>query len=170
VNSKTQAKRLLLRLLLKLMAGSALLMLLWVLFAAAFQRPDLPRMATLWVDLREVSVGEVVFVQWRQHRVLILRRTAEMQSVLERGAERERAGDYSVLLAVGALNCPLRYQAADGRFFLGQPWLGGFVDLCDGSRYDVAGRVFKDQAAGEDVHVPAYRLDNGGLLLGAKAQ
>ncbi len=166
VNSSRETRRLRFRVLLKLMAGGGLLMLLWVLFSAAFQRPDVPRMTTLWVDLHELAVGEAMFVQWQQHRVLILHRTAEMRAVLER----ERTGDYSVLFAIGALNCPLRYQAADGSFFLGQLWLGGFIDLCDGSRYDVAGRVLPNQAAGEDVRVPVYRLENAGLLLGAEAQ
>jgi len=160
VNSKTRTKRLLLRLLLKMMAGVAVLMLVWVLFSAAFQRPNLPRLPSLWVDLHELAEGEVMFVQWQQHRLLILHRSAKIRAALKRKSERERAGAYSVLFAVGELNCPLKYQAEGDEF----------IDLCDGSRYDVAGRVLPNQAAGEDLRVPVYRLENGGLLLGASAQ
>jgi len=160
VSNNRQRKRLLLRLLLKVMAGVGVLMLLWVLFAAAFQSPDLPRLPSLWVDLHELSEGEVMFVQWRQHRLLVLHRTAKMRAALGHHLERERTGAYSVLFAVGELNCPLKYQAEDDEF----------IDLCDGSRYDVAGRVLPNQAAGEDLRVPVYRLEKGGLLLGASAQ
>ncbi|MDQ7015907.1 MAG: hypothetical protein Q9N68_05955 [Gammaproteobacteria bacterium] len=178
MKAKTMGRRLLLQVVLKLMFSVAILGALWVLFAAAFQRPESPRLSPLWQSLKDLPAGQMKFVQWQQHRVLILHRTPQMLADLKKTHQLlkrpdsvgERTGLYSVLFAIGELNCPVSYRVADGTAFLGRSWPGGFVDLCDGSRYDVAGRVFKEQAADDDLRLPAYRFEKGGLWLEGVAQ
>ena len=44
-------------------------------------------------------------------------------------------------------------------------WPGGFVCPCHGSRFDWAGRVFRDMPAPDNLFVPPYSLLGGGRLL-----
>jgi ubiquinol-cytochrome c reductase iron-sulfur subunit len=77
--------------------------------------------------------------------------------------------EYLVLVGVCThLGCaPLdRFQANDAE--LGATWPGGFYCPCHGSRFDLAGRVFKDVPAPSNLVVPPYRfLTEGTLLIGS---
>ena len=53
---------------------------------------------------------------------------------------------------------------------LPRDWPGGFVCPCHGSRFDLAGRVYRNMPAPDNLPVPPYQLiDSGRLLLGADA-
>ena len=50
---------------------------------------------------------------------------------------------------------------------LGADWLGGFFCPCHGSKFDLAGRVFKDVPAPTNLKVPPYQfLSDTRLLIG----
>ena len=67
--------------------------------------------------------------------------------------------EYLVLVGVCTpLGCaPLsRFNPADAE--LGADWPGGFYCPCHGSKFDLAGRVFKDVPAPTNLKVPPYRF------------
>ena len=49
---------------------------------------------------------------------------------------------------------------------MGVAWPGGFVDSCDASRYDLAGRVFREQSAKKNIVVPEWQLVDGNIVVG----
>ena len=73
--------------------------------------------------------------------------------------------EYLVLVGVCThLGCaPLdRFQPQDAE--LGATWPGGFYCPCHGSKFDLAGRVFKDVPAPTNLRVPPYRFINDGVI------
>ncbi len=67
--------------------------------------------------------------------------------------------EFMVLLGVcthlGCTPSP-RFQAGD--LSLGADWPGGFFCQCHGSKYDLAGRVFRGVPAPSNMTVPPYRF------------
>lgn len=144
-------------------------------------------------DISKIEPGAILKVTWRGQAIYIVRRTAEMLATLQapevvnnlrdpESAESEQPSyaknemrsmkpEYLVLIGVCThLGCaPLdrfQPQAAD----LGPTWPGGFYCPCHGSKFDLAGRVFKDVPAPTNLRVPPYRFLNEGVLqIGAEA-
>ena len=48
---------------------------------------------------------------------------------------------------------------------LGMSWPGGFYCPCHGSKFDLAGRVFKNVPAPTNLEVPPYRFASDTTLL-----
>ena len=44
-------------------------------------------------------------------------------------------------------------------------WPGGFLCPCHGSTYDLAGRVFKDKPAPQNLDVPRYRFESAHVVV-----
>jgi ubiquinol-cytochrome c reductase iron-sulfur subunit len=80
--------------------------------------------------------------------------------------------DYLVLIGVCThLGCaPLnRFEKEDPE--LGASWPGGFYCPCHGSKFDLAGRVFKDVPAPLNLRVPPYRFVTDTVVqIGADAE
>ena len=138
-------------------------------------------------DISKLEVGAMVKVNWRGQAIFIVRRSPEMMKQLEDPALADRLRDpkseqseqpkyakndvrslkpeYLVLVGVCThLGCaPLsRFQPADAE--LGADWPGGFYCPCHGSKFDLAGRVFKDVPAPLNLKVPPYRFINDGVV------
>jgi ubiquinol-cytochrome c reductase iron-sulfur subunit len=181
-------KRLLLRATLKLMTAVGVIVLAAVMVSGMFGADDSGSRDTVQhVALGDLPPGELREVTWRGRPVLILHRDAAMLAALAgstglRDAEgswsqqpegisaqhRSRSEQYFVAFAQGTdLNCALELLPAGGQF-RGQPWGGGFKDVCRGSRYDFAGRVFDGQEAQRNLTVPPHRIDGDTLLLGSQ--
>jgi ubiquinol-cytochrome c reductase iron-sulfur subunit len=132
-------------------------------------------------DVSKLEPGAVVKVNWRGQAIFIVRRTPEMLATLTTPAvvnqlrdpdsdeseqpeyakneTRALKPEYLVLVGVCThLGCaPLgRFQPQDAE--LGADWPGGFYCPCHGSRFDMAGRVFKDVPAPTNLRVPPYRF------------
>lgn len=132
-------------------------------------------------DISKLELGAVVKVNWRGQAIFIVRRTPEMLATLtspdvvgrlrDPQSEESEQPDYTkndaralkpeYLVLVGVcthLGCaPLdRFQPQDAE--LGADWPGGFYCPCHGSRFDMAGRVFKDVPAPTNLRVPPYRF------------
>ncbi len=132
-------------------------------------------------DISKLEPGAILKVNWRGQAIYIVRRTPEMLSTLTnpevvsrlRDPESEESEqpeytkndarslrpEYLVLIGVCThLGCaPLdRFQPDDPE--LGADWPGGFYCPCHGSRFDLAGRVFKDVPAPTNLRVPPYRF------------
>jgi ubiquinol-cytochrome c reductase iron-sulfur subunit len=138
-------------------------------------------------DVSKLEVGGIVKVNWRGQAIFIVRRSPEMLATLSAPAVIESLRDpqsqeseqpeyaqnevralkpeYLVLVGVCThLGCaPLdRFQPQDAE--LGATWPGGFYCPCHGSKFDLAGRVFKDVPAPTNLRVPPYRFINDGVI------
>lgn len=138
-------------------------------------------------DISKLEPGAVVKVNWRGQAIYIVRRTPEMLATLSsaevmnqlrdpsseeseqpeytKNETRALNPEYLVLVGVCThLGCaPLdRFQPQDAE--LGADWPGGFYCPCHGSKFDLAGRVFKDVPAPTNLRVPPYRFMNETLV------
>ena len=143
--------------------------------------------APVEADISKVELGAMIKVNWRGQAIYIVHRTPEMRAKLDsaeltshlrdpESKESEqpkyaqnstRALNPEFLVLVGVcthLGCaPLsRFQPADAE--LGADWPGGFYCPCHGSKFDLAGRVFKDVPAPLNLKVPPYRFINEGMV------
>ena len=149
--------------------------------------------AAVEVDIASLKPGEKATVEWRGKPVWILRRTPEMMASLKktdpeladpmsertayptpeyaRNEERARADHKEVLVVVGIcthLGCsPVDKLQSGAQPSLPDNWEGGFFCPCHGSTFDLAGRVFKNKPAPDNLEVPPYvYLSENNLLIG----
>ena len=153
--------------------------------------------AAIEVDISSLKPGEKMTVEWRGKPVWIIRRTPEMLASLQKTApqvadplsERKpseitplescrnewRSIKKEVLVVVGIcthLGCSPSEKFVPGpQPSLPDDWSGGFLCPCHGSTFDLAGRVFKNKPAPDNLEVPPYTyLSETKLLIGeAKA-
>lgn len=144
--------------------------------------------APVQVDISGIAPGEMRTVEWRGKPVWILHRTPEQIKELEDNEDMladphsERPGftppyaqndyrsrDPKYLVAVGIcthLGCsPTPHLAAGGGPGLPANWEGGFFCPCHGSAFDLAGRVFKNVPAPDNLEVPPYELSADGTTV-----
>jgi len=140
--------------------------------------------APVEVSIGSMQPGEMLRVLWRGRLVFVLRRTEEMLTHLSENtdmlrdpdsAEVDQQPDYAVndtrsvrpgyLVVEGScthLGCaPLEdfdVRPAEG-------WGGGFFCPCHGSKFDLAGRVFKGVPAPTNLRVPPHRFVRDDLIL-----
>lgn len=147
--------------------------------------------AAVEVDIAGVKPGEKITVEWRGKPVWIMRRTPEQLETLKKtdsevadpnsdrtafptpeyAKNETRSIKPEVLVVVGIcthLGCSPSDKFAPGaQPSLPDNWLGGFLCACHGSTFDLAGRVFKNKPAPDNLEVPPhmYLADNK-LLIG----
>ncbi|MES2015363.1 MAG: ubiquinol-cytochrome c reductase iron-sulfur subunit [Pseudomonadota bacterium] len=137
--------------------------------------------APVEVDIAGMAVGEQRTVEWRGKPVWIIRRSPEMIASLKKTdadvadpkSERkpdELTPEYArnefrsikpeYLVAVGIcshLGCSPSSRFAEGaQPNLPDNWAGGFLCPCHGSTFDLAGRVFKNKPAPDNLQVPRH--------------
>jgi len=139
------------------------------------------------VDLSRIAPGELNVIEWRGKPVWILKRTKEMLESLKtieprlsdpdskasdqpKYAENEyRSKNPELLVLVGVcthLGCSPQEKPAEAKAEMGADWPGGFYCPCHGSKFDLAGRVFKGSPAPLNLVVPPYTLADGKLVVG----
>jgi ubiquinol-cytochrome c reductase iron-sulfur subunit len=148
--------------------------------------------APVEVDIGSLAPGELKTVEWRGKPVWILKRSPEMVSSLkktdaevadpksERNPE-DLTPEYArneyrsikpeILVAVGIcshLGCsPTTKFQPGAQPSLPDNWAGGFLCPCHGSTFDLAGRVFKNKPAPDNLQVPRHMyLSDTKLLIG----
>ena len=148
--------------------------------------------AAVEADISDLKPGEKMTVEWRGKPVWIVRRTKAQLDALP-GIDPQLADPKSLrkpgeltpeyarneyrsikpefLVAVGICS-HLGWSPSD-RFTPGaQPslpadWAGGFFCPCHGSTFDMAGRVFKNKPAPDNLEVPPHMyLSDSRLLIG----
>lgn len=135
--------------------------------------------APVEVDVGSIPVGAMRTVEWRGRPVWLLHRSPEMLDTLKitnsevADPNSERAGytpEYArnewrsrrpeLLVTVGIcthLGCaPTPVLAAVPGPGLPANWPGGFFCPCHGSTFDLAGRVYRNQPAPDNLEVPPY--------------
>jgi ubiquinol-cytochrome c reductase iron-sulfur subunit len=131
------------------------------------------------VDISGLMPGELKTVVWRGKPVWLLKRTPQMLASLTQDTAlladpassrsdqpaachnlyRSLAPELAVIVGVCThLGCTpnLQQQDAGGNHSLGNDWPGGFYCPCHGSKFDLAGRVFKNVPAPTNLDIPPY--------------
>lgn len=137
------------------------------------------------VDIGKLEPGQLITVAWRSRPVWILRRpraVLDALSVLDsqladphslqpqqlpacRNEYRSIKPEYFVAVGICThLGCVPVFRPEAAAPDLGPDWVGGFFCPCHGSRYDLAGRVFKNSPAPFNLPVPPYHYVTETLL------
>jgi len=138
--------------------------------------------APVQVDVSRLEPGQQITVAWRGRPVWLLRRTPGMLERMRDPSHLARLRDpdsrvetqqppYArnphrsirpgLFVAVGLcthLGCVPTYRPEVGPPDLGEDWIGGYFCPCHGSRFDLAGRVFKGVPAPTNLVIPPYRF------------
>lgn len=148
--------------------------------------------ASVEVDLQGIEPGGLRTVEWRGKPVFVLRRSQDMLDSLARhddlladppsrrsiqpgntrNAVRSLKPEIAVLEAVCThLGCIPSFRPTVGAPDIGAAWPGGFYCPCHGSKFDFAGRVFKNVPAPTNLTVPPHQfVADSTLLIGADPQ
>ena len=163
-------------------------------FVSTFQPSERAKAAgaAVEVDISALKPEEKVTVEWRGKPVWIIKRTPEQLAELPKldsqladpRSERkpsELTPEYArnewrsikpeILVAVGIcthLGCsPTDKFTPGAQPSLPDDWKGGFLCPCHGSTFDMAGRVFKNKPAPDNLEVPPHMyLSDTRLLIG----
>ena len=147
--------------------------------------------APVEIPVNKVEPGQLLRVIWRGKPVWVVNRTKEMldtlpglsdqlkdpdsnnikqQPAYAKNLARTREGKEQYLVLVGIcthLGCSPTVRPDLGPADLGAAWKGGWYCPCHGSRFDLAGRVFKNVPAGANLEVPPYYFkDDNTILVG----
>ncbi len=150
--------------------------------------------APVSVDASKLEDGQMLKIIWRGQPVFVIRRQMAVVAKIRdhnellqdpdsrnsvqppyieaTGAVRALNPEYWIGLAVCThLGCsPLGAFAPADEFQvagvdLGPNWPGGFYCPCHGSKYDISGRVFKEQPAPRNLTVPPYTISDTHLVV-----
>ena len=162
-------------------------------FVSSFQPSEKAKAAgaAVEVDISELKPGEKITAEWRGKPIWIMRRTSDQLAELpkldgqladpksertayptpEYAKNETRSIKPDVLVVIGIcthLGCSPTDKLAPGpQPSLPDDWKGGFLCPCHGSTFDLAGRVFKNKPAPDNLEVPAHMyLSDTRLLIG----
>ena len=163
-------------------------------FVSTFQPSEKAKAAgaAIEVDISGIRPGEKITVEWRGKPVWIVKRTPEQLALLpkndalladpksarkpdeltpEYARNENRSIKPEMLVVVGI--CPHLGCSPSDKFQSGaQPslpdnWDGGWLCPCHGSTFDMAGRVYKNKPAPDNLEVPPHMyLSDTRLLIG----
>lgn len=142
--------------------------------------------APVKVDISKIDPGQKITVAWRGQPVFIIHRTAQsLQGLNSRAIEeqlrdptsqesqqpkyidnayRSIKPDFLVLIGICThLGCVPLYKPELGSIEAG--WEGGFFCPCHGSKYDMAGRVYKGAPAPLNLPIPPYHFASDTLMV-----
>jgi len=136
--------------------------------------------APVEIDVSKMEPGQKLQDIWHRKPVWIIRRTPEMVQTLNKlksklrdpnsdeqsqqpaFAQNEyRSINEEFLVLIGIcthLGCSPEYKPEPGETGMGSGWLGGFYCACHGSKFDLAGRVYKNVPANKNLEVPPYQF------------
>jgi len=148
--------------------------------------------APVEIDIAKLEPGAMLKVEWRGKPVWVVRRTPEMLATLKtdtsmladpdsnasvqpayaKNTGRASNEEYLVLLGVCThLGCSPSAKFTPGDVTVSADWPGGFYCPCHGSKFDLAGRVFKGVPAPLNLAVPPYTFASPTkIVVGADAQ
>ncbi len=146
--------------------------------------------APVEVDVSKLAVGAQMTIEWRGQPIWIIHRSPTELAGLEalngllrdplseepqqpeyaHNLYRSIKPEYLVLVGICThLGCVPTYRPDVGG--VEASWPGGFYCPCHGSKYDLAGRVYKNVPAPTNLVVPPYRYVNDTtLMIGENAE
>ena len=134
--------------------------------------------APVKVDISKLEVGQQMIVEWRGQPVWIVNRPAEALANLDKMSAklsdpesikeqqpayaqneyRSIKPEISILLGICThLGCSPTYRPEVAPEDLGADWVGGYFCPCHGSKFDLAGRVFKGVPAPINLLIPPHQ-------------
>lgn len=141
--------------------------------------------APVEVDVSRLELGAQVTVAWRGQPIWVVRRSQEMLDMLPsldeqlrdpysdendqqpayaKNISRSIRPEYLVLIGLCThLGCVPTYRPDIGG--VGADWPGGFYCPCHGSKYDLAGRVYKGVPAPTNLIVPPHTYVSDSIIL-----
>jgi ubiquinol-cytochrome c reductase iron-sulfur subunit len=143
--------------------------------------------APVEVDITTMAPGELRVIEWRGKPVWVIRRTKEMleslkavaprlvdpdsksseQPAYAKNENRSEKPEWMVMEGVCThLGCSPQLRSAEAKAEMGSDWVGGFYCPCHGSKFDLAGRVFRGAPAPTNLKVPPYTLTDSKLVIG----
>jgi ubiquinol-cytochrome c reductase iron-sulfur subunit len=150
--------------------------------------------APVEVDISTLQPGTMTTAEWRGKPVWILKRTPEMMESLKKTEDkvadpksekpytmampeycdkqtRSRKEHSDILVTVGIcshLGCSPSSKFTPGaQASLPDDWAGGFICPCHGSTFDLAGRVYKNKPAPQNLDVPPHMfLSDTKIIIG----
>jgi ubiquinol-cytochrome c reductase iron-sulfur subunit len=163
-------------------------------FVSTFQPSERAKAAgaAVEVDISAMKPGEKLTVEWRGKPVWIVKRTPaqlaelhKLDSQLADPKSERKPGELTpeyarnevrsikpeIFVAVGIcshLGCsPIDKFQTGAQPSLPDDWEGGFLCPCHGSTFDLAGRVYKNKPAPDNLEVPPHMyLSDAKLLIG----
>ncbi len=142
--------------------------------------------APVHVDISALQPKQQLTVSWRGQPIWVIRRTPEMitdlpklnhdlrdpdceedqQPLYAKNIYRAIKPEYFIAIGICThLGCIPTYRPDIGS--ISPEWLGGFYCPCHGSRYDLAGRVYKGVPAPLNLKIPRYMyLSDGEIVIG----
>jgi ubiquinol-cytochrome c reductase iron-sulfur subunit len=140
--------------------------------------------APIEVDISKIEPGQKITVEWRGQPIFIVNRSKEslnllpsieknlrdplsLESIQPVYAKNEyRSLKENILVVLGLcthLGCVPLFKPVIGSLEAG--WEGGFFCPCHGSKYDMAGRVYKGVPAPLNLPVPPYKYLSDTIIL-----
>jgi len=146
--------------------------------------------APVEVDISKLQPGEQLTAKWRGQPIWILRRTPAMLKELKdndpelsdpestvtsqqppycKNEDRSIKPEYFVVIGICThLGCSPNYIPEGASDAPGKDWHGGYLCPCHGSKFDLAGRVYKGVPAPTNLVVPPYKfVSDTTILVGA---
>lgn len=138
------------------------------------------------VDISKIEPGQQITIEWQGKPVWVVNRTEQqlknlptLDGMLADPNSKEnqqpedcqnstRAIKASTLVVVGIcthLGCSPTYRPDIAPADLGADWKGGFYCPCHGSKFDLAGRVYKNVPAPTNLVIPPYKYINDTTIL-----
>ena len=143
--------------------------------------------APVEVNVSKVEPGQLLRVIWRGKPVWVVRRTKQMladlpsvepllkdpestvdtqQPPYAKNRYRSRKPEFLILIGICThLGCSPTYRPEVAPADLGADWKGGWYCPCHGSRFDLAGRVFKNVPAPTNLVVPPHYFKTESIVL-----
>lgn len=142
--------------------------------------------APVRADIGELQEGQLVIFEWRGSPVWIIKRSAEMLSSLEAvkavvsdpDSTEDQQPEYAknatrsvkpeIMVMIGScthLGCSPTFRPEHPAPEIDAKWQGGFFCPCHGSKFDLAGRVYKGVPAPLNLKVPPYRFDGDSTII-----
>jgi ubiquinol-cytochrome c reductase iron-sulfur subunit len=142
--------------------------------------------APVEVNVSQIEPGQRISVGWRGRPVWVVRRTPEMLELLPEIRDRLRDPDSEmgqqpayarnehrsirpeILVLIGIcthLGCSPAFRPEIGAPEIGSDWPGGWLCACHGSRFDMAGRVYRNVPAALNLEVPPYHFASDDLIV-----
>jgi len=133
--------------------------------------------APVEVDISKLQEGQLLTVEWRGKPVWIIKRTQQNlkdlatldDNLRDPASDNDQQPAYAanatrsikpeVVVMVGIcthLGCSPTYRPEMAPADLGEDWKGGFFCPCHGSKFDLAGRVYKSVPAPLNLEIPPH--------------
>lgn len=144
--------------------------------------------AAVEVDISKIEAGQLLVAEWRGKPIWLLNRTDQQVKdlssldgdVVDPKSDADQQPEYAkngtrsikpnLLVAIGIcthLGCSPTFRPDIAPADLGASWKGGFFCPCHGSKFDLAGRVFKGVPAPANLVIPPYKyLSDTTILVG----